>query len=449
MSILRFRRLTMVLFGALLLRPVLASGRWPQYRGVGAGGVDTNGVAPVSWNVATKSKVLWQTAIPGFGHSSPIVWDDRVYVTTAVTPGKAELKVGLYGDIDPVNEKEVHHWRLIAMERSSGAVVWNSEALAAIPRVKRHPKSSPCNSTPATDGKHIVALFGSEGLFCFDLQGKLLWKKDLGPMDSGYYEVPSAQWGFASSPVIHDGKIIVQVDVQKDSFLAVYHVETGDLVWRTPRKDVPTWSTPTVVKSGETTQIVINGWHETGGYDLGTGKNLWRLEGGGDIPVPTPITANGLIYLTSAHGKARPMRAIQPTAKGNITPDEIGDTNEFIVWAHARQGNYMQTPIAVGNLVYGCLDIGLLTCFDGLTGKIRYSERLSNIGEGFTSSPVSDGRNLFFASETGKVYVVPATGTFSVASTNTLNETCMSTPALVEGTLYYRTRSQLVAIGAQ
>jgi outer membrane protein assembly factor BamB len=449
MSIPGHRHLSLLLLGFLLLSPKLAAGHWPQYRGVQAGGVDTNGAAPVSWNVATRSKVLWQTDIPGFGHSSPILWDDRIYVTTAVTAGKAELKVGLYGDINPVNEKETHHWKLLAMDRTTGTVVWDSEGLAAIPRVKRHPKSSPCNSTPATDGRHIVALFGSEGLFCFDSKGKLLWKKDLGPMDSGYYEVPSAQWGFASSPVIHDGKIIVQVDVQKESFLAVYDLESGNLVWRTPRSDVPTWSTPTVVKSGETTQIVVNGWHHTGGYDFTNGSNLWHLDGGGDIPVPTPIYANGLIYLTSAHGKSRPMRAVRPTAKGNITPDEVGDTTEFIVWAHARQGNYMQTPIAVGNLVYGCLDIGLLTCFDGLTGKIRYSERLSNVGEGFTSSPVSDGRNLFFASETGKVYVVPATGTFSVTSTNSLNETCMSTPALVDGTLYYRTRSQLVAIGAR
>lgn len=427
-----------------------AEGRWPQYRGVDASGVDSRRPAPVSWNIETKQNVLWQTPIPGLAHSSPILWGERLYVTTAVTAKTAELKVGLYGEINPVeDERDPHHWNLLALDVASGKVLWETNALTAVPRVKRHTKASPCNSTPATDGTRIVAIFGSEGLFCFDMTGKLLWKKELGPMDSGYYEVPSAQWGFASSPIIRDGRVIVQCDVQKGSFLAAFDIADGKELWRTDRRDVPTWSTPTLVESGGAVQIVVNGWHYTGGYDFLTGTNLWRLDGGGDIPVPTPVFSHGLIYLTSAHGKFRPMRAILPSARGDITPDEIGDTTQFIPWAHARKGNYMQTPIVVADSVYGCLDIGLLTCFDAVTGKIRYSERLSSTGEGFTSSPVSDGKNLFFASEVGNVYVVPATGSFSVIATNRMEETCMATPALVDGTLFYRTRSKLVAIGGK
>ena len=424
--------------------------RWPQYRGVDASGVDSRRPAPVSWNIEAKQNIRWTNEIPGLAHSSPIIWGDRLYVTTAVTAKTAELKVGLYGEIKPVeDERDPHHWNLLALDRISGKVLWETNALTAVPRVKRHTKSSPCNSTPATDGNHIVAIFGSEGLFCFNSDGKLLWKKDLGPMDSGYYEVPSAQWGFASSPVIHNGQVIVLCDVQKGSFLAAYDIADGRQIWRTDRRDVPTWSTPTVVEADGTIQIVVNGWHYSGGYDFLTGTNLWRLDGGGDIPVPTPIFAHGLIYLTSAHGKFRPMRAIRPSARGDITPDEVGDDTPSIPWAHARQGNYMQTPIVVGDSIYGCLDIGLLTCFDAVTGKIRYSQRLSTSGEGFTSSPVSDGKNLFFASELGNVYVVPATGSFSVIATNRLEETCMATPALADGTLYYRTRSKIVAISGK
>lgn len=424
-------------------------GSWPQYRGSGALGVDDSIALPTSWNVETGTHIRWQTAIPGLSHASPIIWGDRVYIATAVKPGKSELKVGLYGDIDPVDEKEAHQWRLLALDKSTGAIVWNVTGYEAVPKVKRHTKASHCNSTPATDGSHVVALFGSEGLFCFDTAGKLIWKKDLGPMDAGYFDVPSAQWGFASSPILRDGKIVVQCDVQKGSFLAVFDVKDGRELWRTPRKDVPTWSTPSIVSADDRTQIVVNGWHHAGGYEFSTGKELWKLDGGGDIPVPTPLFANGLIYLTSAHGKVRPMRAIRPSATGNITPETPGMTNAAIAWAHARQGNYMQTPILIGDALYACFDMGIVTCFDAKSGAIRYSERLSKNGEGFTASPVSDGRHLFFTSETGNVYVVPAGPKFSVASTNSMTETCMATPAISSGTLFYRTREKLIAIGSK
>lgn len=430
-----------------LLAESPANRAWPQFRGPQAGGVDDSEALPISWDVETGTNIRWQTPIPGLAHASPIVWGDRVYLTTAVKPGKSELKVGLYGDIDSVNETEPQQWRLLALDRTTGKVVWNVLGNESVPRVKRHTKATHCNSTPATDGKHIVAFFGSEGLFCFDTAGKLVWKKDLGPMDAGYFDVPSAQWGFAGSPVIHDGRVIVQCDVQKGSFLAVFDLNDGRELWRTARRDVPSWSSPAICNEGGKTQIVVNGWHHAGGYDAATGKELWHLDGGGDIPVPTPIITNGLIYLTSAHGKVRPMRAIRPTASGNITPENPGATNAAIAWAHARQGNYMQTPLALGDALYGCLDLGVLTCFDARTGAIRYSERLSRNGEGFTASPVSDGRNLFFASEVGRVYVVPAGPTFSVVSTNSMNETCMASPAISGGTLFFRTREKLVAIG--
>ena len=420
---------------------------WPQFRGPQASGVNTNRPAPTHWNVESGENIRWQTDLPGLAHSSPIIAGDRIYLTTAVKPGRSELKVGLYGDIDPVIEKESHQWRLLALHRSTGTVVWSTLGHESIPRVQRHTKSSHCNSSPATDGKRIVALFGSEGLFCFDTAGHPLWHHDLGPMDSGYYQSPTAQWGFASSPVLHQGRVIVLCDVQKDSFLAVFDLESGRELWRTPRKDVPTWSTPTVVATSDGPQVVVNGWHQSGGYDLRTGRQLWTLDGGGDIPVPTPIVSNGFLILTSAHGGLRPMRAIRPIARGNISPSDPAQTNAAIAWVHPRQGNYMQTPIAVGGSIYGCIDSGILTCFDAGTGRIRYSERLSNIGEGFTASPVSDGRNLYFASEPGNIYVVPASGVFSVIATNRMTATCMASPALVDGTLLIRTRDKLVAIG--
>ena len=359
------------------------------------------------------------------------------------------MKVGLYGDIDSANDQDSHQWRLVALDKASGKVIWDKLGHEAIPRVKRHTKASHCNSTPATDGRRIVTFFGSEGLFCFDMDGNLAWKKDLGPMDSGYYQVPSAQWGFSASPVIHEGKVVVLCDAQTNSFLAVFALDDGKELWRTPRKDVPTWSTPAIAKTGNATHILVNGWHHSGAYDFATGKEIWKLDGGGVIPVPTPVVAHGFAYFTNGHGRYRPMRAIRLEATGDITPADPGTTNAAIAWAHKRQGTYMQTPIVVGNHVYGCLDNGVLTCFSARTGAIRYNERLGNGAEGFTASPVSNGRHLYIANEVGNVYVVPVSEKFSVIATTQLNETCMASPAISENTLFFRTRSKLIAVGSK
>ena len=442
-------QITTVLVAPLLLGFSLSAAdtNWPQFRGTRANGVAEGFATPSTWNVETGENIRWRAEIPGLAHSSPIIWGDRVYVSTVVKPGKAELKVGLYGDIEPLDEKETIQWRLLALEKTTGKIAWNTLALEAVPRLKRHPKSTHSNSTPATDGRHIVAIFGSEGLFCFDLNGKVLWRKDLGPMDSGYYVVPSAQWGFGSSPVLYDNKVVVLCDVLTNSFLAVYDVKDGTELWHTARNDVPTWGTPAIVEAGNRRQIVVNGWHHTAGYAFDDGKELWHLEGGGDIPVPTPIFAHDLIYLTSAHGSYRPMRAVRPEATGNITPGEIGKTNAFIAWVHPRQGDYMQTPIIDGDLLYGCLDNGVVSCFDAKTGVLHYSERLGDGGQGFTASPVAADHKLYFTSELGNVFVLPADEKFSVIATNRLGETCMASPAVSAGTLFFRTREHLVAIG--
>ncbi len=427
------------------MHPLDARADWPQYRGPSASGVASGAGLPSSWNVETGENVRWHTPIPGLAHSSPVIAGDRVYVATAIASKEAELKVGLYGDIGSANDDEAQEWRLLALDKNTGAVLWNQLALKAVPKVRRHTKASHCNSTPATDGRHIVAILGSEGLFCYDTEGKLLWKKDLGPMDSGYFASPTAQWGFGSSPILHEGKVIVLCDVQKDSFIAAFDVLDGRELWRTGRKDVPTWGTPTLVKTQQRTQLVVNGWHESASYDFATGAKLWTLDGGGDIPVPTPIFAHGLLYLTSAHGDWRPIRAIRPQATGDITPEDPGRTNAHIAWAHGRKGNYMQTPIVVGDLLFACNDLGILTCFDAKSGAIHFSERLSQRGQGFTASPVSDGRHLYFTSEVGNVFVVAAEPKLRVIGMHPLPETCMATPAISDGTLIYRTRHSLIA----
>lgn len=422
----------------------ILSADWPQFRGPSASGLASGPATPTQWNVESGKNIAWSTPIPGLAHSSPIIWGDRIYLTTVIGPDDPELKIGLYGSIEPAQDKGLHQWRLLAIDRKSGKILFNKLGLEAEPRSQRHTKATQCNSTPATDGNFIVAYFGSEGLFCFDMEGELRWKKDLGEMNAGYFKMPTAQWGFASSPVIHEGKVIVQCDVQEDPFLALFDLKTGEELWRTPRKEVPTWSTPAVVEWQGQTQILVNGWKHIGGYHFDTGEEIWKLSGGGDIPVPTPIVGDELAYFTSAHGMFRPIRGIRLSAQGDITPPEVEDTNEAIAWVHPRRGNYMQTPILIGDHLFACSDRGALTCFDGQDGTIDFSERFR--GNGFTASPVSDGRHLYITCEFGDVWVVKVDDEFQQVARNHLGDSCLATPAIADGTLYFRTRKSLLAI---
>lgn len=421
---------------------------WPGFRGEFASGVSNGRPTATTWDVPSGKNVKWKTPVAGLAHSSPVVWQDRIFLTTASVAGKDQslaLKVGLYGDINPVEDEGPFQWKVLCFDRATGKPLWEQTAHQGVPKVKRHPKSSQANCTPATDGTHLVAFFGSEGLYCYDLDGKLLWSKDLGTLDSGYHAVPQAQWGFASSPVIHDGKVVVQCDVQKGSFLAVFDVSDGKQVWRVERHDYPTWSTPTVFTADGQTQVVCNGFNEMAGYDFATGKRVWRLRGGGDIPVPTPVVAHDLIFLASAHGFDSPTFAVRTGAKGEITPKKGEASTESIAWWRPRGANYMQTPIVVGDLLYCCRDTGVLTVCDARTGKVHYTQRVEG-GVGFTASAVAAGDKLYFTSEDGQVHVIKAGPTFERLAQNTLGENCMATPAISDGLLLFRTQGHLIAV---
>ncbi len=422
------------------------STNWPQFRGPSASGVAEGKPTPTKWNVETGENIRWKTPIPGLGHSSPIVSGDKLFVTTAVSEREDSLKVGLYGDIAPVNDDTEKSWRLYCLDKNTGKILWEKEAHKGKPAVKRHTKATHANCTPATDGKHVVAFFGSEGLYCYNMDGDLLWKKEFGVLDAGYYAVPLAQWEFGSSPIIHDGKVIVQCDVQKDSFIAALDVTDGKELWRTARDEVPTWSSPTVHTSGGRSQVIANGWKHIGGYDLATGKELWKMKGGGDIPVPTPIVAHGLIFITNAHGPAAPVYAIKTDATGDISLSGEETSNSHIAWADMRIGNYMQTPLVYGDNLYCCRDSGIMACYDAMTGKKKYRERLAE-GVGFTASPVAADGKVYFTSEEGDVYVVKTGDVYEPLAKNPLSEICMATPAISDGTIYFRTKGHVVAAG--
>ena len=433
--------------GAVAPRPGID---WPQFRGIAASGIAEGFSVPATWNAATGTNVVWNTKIPGLGLSSPIVWGGDLFLSTSIS-GKTDsnLRVGLYGDIAPVQDDTSHEWRVYALDKKTGAIKWQQTAFTGVPKIKRHTKSTHASSTLATDGERLIAFFGSEGLYAYDLKGTLLWKKDLGVLDAGYYMVPQAQWETGSSPVLHDGKVIIQADVQKGSFLAMFDAKDGREVWRVERTDVPTWSTPTIHRVNGRTQILVNGMRHVGAYDFQTGKEIWKLSGGGDIPVPTPVVSDGLVYITNAHGPQSPVYAIKETATGDVSLKADATSNDAVVWTAPRSGGYMCTPLVYRGLVYIVRYNGVLNVFDAKTGEKKYEARLAGATSAFTASPVANDGRVFIASEDGQVFVIAAGPKYEVVAMNEMSTPVLATPALTEGRLILRTQDQVMAIGTK
>jgi outer membrane protein assembly factor BamB len=419
--------------------------QWPGFRGPWGCGYVDDSKPPVEWNVGTSKNIKWKTAIPGLGHSSPVIWDNFLFVTTAGNEKKDEsLKVGLYGDIGMANDSSVHEFKVYCLDKNSGKVLWERVSHKGIPKSKRHTKASQANCTPATDGKFLVVSFGSEGLFCYDLKGNLIWKKDMGLLNPGFYVSPGIEWGYSSSPVIYKNRIILQCDIPKTPYITALDLPTGKEIWRTSRGDeVETYSTPAIYNGGGTAQIVVNGFKHMGGYDFETGKELWRLSNGGDIPTPTPVIFRDLIYINSAHGKFSPIFAIRPDAKGDITLAPDSTKNQFIAWSVKRGGAYMQTPLVYDGYLYNLQVNGQLICFDAKTGEMKYKQSLN---DAFSSSGVAADGKLYFSSETGRIYVIRAGATYELLATNEMNDVCMATPAISGNALYFRTQHSVVAV---
>jgi len=436
--------------GDMLRKGEISNGagqNWPSFRGAWAAGIAEGYHVPEKWDIERAENIRWKTYIPGLGHSSPAIWGDRIFITTVVSDeGQSSLKVGLYGDVESVTEENILSWHVYCIDKRTGQILWNHESYRGKPKVKRHPKSSHANPAACTDGNYVVVFFGSEGMYCYDMEGNLIWKKDLGILDWGFYSSPSAQWAGGSSPVIAEQMIIVQCDVQKNSFIAAFDLKDGAQIWKTPRNEVPTWGTPTVYTGQEHSQIIVNGYKHIGGYDIKTGKEIWKMKGGGDIPVPTPIVAHNLIYITNAHGGMSPIYAVRLSATGDISLDENESSNKDVAWSYRRDGNYIPTPIVYNEYLYYCSDKGKLSCFEAQTGKLLYRESLSSLSVAFSASPVVADGKISCTAEKGDVYVVKAGPEFKLLGTNKMNETCIATPAISQGALFFRTREHLVAI---
>ena len=433
-----------------LPKPASAKGSWPSFRGPNAAGVATGQNLPERWDAKTRENILWSTPIPGLAHSSPIVWGDRVFVTTAISSrGKATFKPGLYGDGDASEDRSPHKFVLYAIDKRTGTIAWERVAVDGAPRNKRHIKSTYASASPATDGRIVVAWFGSEGVHAFDVNGKPLWKVDLGRVDMGAYDVPAVEWGPASSPIIWKDLVIVQCDTQADSFLLALDVATGKTVWKTERQELPSWGTPTVIATPAGEELVTNASNFIRGYDPGTGKELWRLGGSSKITAPTPFGANGLIVIASGRGPERPIFIVRPGARGDITLAKDQTSNASVAWSKTGRGSYMPTPLAHDGILYVLANNGVFDAYDLNTGQEIYRQRLEPVGSGFSASPViADGR-IYLSSEDGEIIVVAAGREFKKLGANSMGDLLMATPAISDGVMYVRSASTLFAVGAK
>ena len=382
---------------------------WPVWRGPSGQGLASGTGYPDAWS-ATEN-VAWKKPVPGRGNSSPIVWGDRIFLTTAYENGRRVS--------------------VIAFRRSDGTQLW--EAFAPDGRTGRaHQKNGHASATPATDGSLVYASFGSRGLAAFDFNGKVVWHQDLGDVDNYH--------GAAGSPLLYKNRVILYQDFDSGSFVAAFDAKTGKQVWRTPRKANVGWGTPVAVRVGTRDEIVVSSQASVTAYDPDTGRELWVCDGNSFEVIPTPVVGHGLIFASS--GRVGPTLAIRPGGRGNVT-------STHLVWTSPKGSPFVPSPIVYGDQLFTVNDMAsIVTSFEAATGKVLWQGRLGVAQrEGFSASPVAVDGKIFFTNDQGDTFVLRGGPTFELLRTNRIGETTLASPALVDGRWYIRTDRSLFAIG--
>ena len=432
--------------------PIARERELASFRGADARStVDDDPRLPATWS-ATEN-VVWKTPIDGLGWSSPVVWGNRIFVTTVVSTGQIEEpRMGLYfpygtpraapGYPQPKDgermerSKDAHQWLVYAIDVDDGHLVWRTTVNVGLSGFDRHLKNSYASETPVTDGKRIYAYFGNIGVFALDMDGTLVWEKCFEPRTT------RMGWGMAASPVLHEDTLFIVNDNDDQSFVVALDTETGDERWRVKRDEGTNWSTPFVWRHEQRTELVTAGTGQVRSYDL-TGTELWSFRGLNAIAIPQPFSEHGLLYVTSGYvgDEVKPVFAIRPGAEGDITLRQGQASSEYVVWYQESAGPYHPTPLVYGNYYFTLLDRGFFSVHDARTGEELYfteqqiqsqevRRRVARGTGGFTASPWAYNGKVFVLSEEGDTYVLDATDNFRVVSTNSLGEVAMSSPAI-------------------
>jgi len=383
---------------------------WPRWRGPSGQGLVSGTGYPDAWSPT--ENVRWKTPLAGDGNSSPVVWGDRIFLTTAYDRG-SRLAV-------------------IAFKRSDGTKLWEAFAPAGRSNQGNHYKNGHASATPATDGQRVYASFGARGLVAFDMDGKLAWHRDLGPMD--------AYHGTAGSPLLYKDRLILYQDQFAGSFIAAFDTRTGKELWRTKRDADTGWGTPIAVRVVDHDEIIVSSQQRVQAYNPDNGLELWRCSGTTYEVIPTPVVGYGMVFCSS--GRAGPTLAIKPGGKGDVT-------RTHLQWTSPRGSPFVPSPILYGEYLYMVNDMAsIVTCLQATTGKVMWQGRLGRASrEGFSASPVAFDGKVFFTNDEGETFVLKAGPTFELLHVNKLDEATLATPALVDGRWYIRTDRHLYAIG--
>lgn len=418
---------------------------WSQWRGPEGTGISTETNVPTEWGV--DKNIKWKTVIPGRGQSSPIVWGNRVFLTTDiegdVVPGakaiehKIEGKVFVHPDAMGANRK--HNFKVLCLDRNTGKVLWEQTAYTGTVYDDRHRKGSYASPTPATDGTYLFAWFGGEGdgLYCYDYRGKLIWKTPVG-------KIGSVGMGPGTSPLIYENYVILQCDEEeaKSSFIAAYDKKTGKEIWKTQRKVQIGWSTPIIIRTAERVELITSGNEWIISYDPKTGKELWQVKGHASNAIPSPLAGHGMVYVYAGFPVKKTI-AIKLGGSGDISDS----TN--IVWQYEKGTAYVPSSILYGDYLYLMSDRGILTCLDAKTGKIIYEGGRIPVPATFTASPVAFDGKILLTSEDGDTYVIKAGPKHEVLATNSVGEPVYASPAISDGMVFIRGENSLFCIGAK
>ena len=430
---------------SVLLGSGLSAADWPQFRGRGGTGVSDEKGLPDTWD--SKTNILWTREVPGRGWSSPIVWQGRVILTSAVSSaGEESPKKGLYmGGEKKEPPADVHRYAVLCYDHATGKPLWERTVHEGKPLTAKHVKNTFASETPATDGERIYALFGNVGLFALDPKGKPLWSKIWPPVRT------RMGWGLAASPVVHDGRVYVVNDNEDKSFIEALDAKKGDTIWRVERDEKSNWATPCIwTNEKRVVEIVTAGTRKVRSYGI-DGKLLWEAGGMSSITIPTPFVKDGLLIVGSGFvmDSKQPIYAVRPGASGDITPGDDGSRSEFIAWHAAKAAPYNPSMLAYGDHLYVLFDRGLISCHDVKTGKVVGERKRIEQGAGeFTASPWAYEGKVFCLSEDGDTYVFEAGPKLELVRKNSLGEMCCASPAVSGGTLFIRTLTKLHAIRA-
>ncbi len=382
---------------------------WPRWRGPSGQGIVSDTGYPDRWS--DTENVVWRTVIEGSGNSSPIVWQDRIFLTAGRNGGR-----------------DLH---VLAHSREDGSLLWETNVAPGNPE-RVHQKNGPASATPATDGERVYVSLGSRGLVALDLEGNLLWHTEVGRIDNYH--------GPAGSPLLHGDHLFIYQDQRPEGFVAAYETATGAEVWRTAREATVGWGTPVMIRAGDRNELIVSSSRSVHSYDPATGAELWRCDGNNFEVIPTPVVEAGLVFCTS--GRAGPTLAIRPGGSGDVT-------GTHLAWTTARGSPFVPSPLAYDGRLYTINDMAsIVTAFRAATGEVLWQGRLGRaIREGFSASPIYVDGKVFFTNDDGITFVLRASDEFDLLHTNDIGARTLASPALVDGYWYIRTEDELIAIG--